>query len=203
MEQSDYYLFHRNINNIIVEDRSSFTRSNKDKYDNKLNNNVPFSNLINDITLNKNITNTNVTNNDINNNIKNNLDNNNRDIANSRISRLSPVNDNTIHIQNDGHVIDFHTNSYKQSISTFNNQRDRYNTQELQPFNKSKYSYQNQNFDINFLNSTGNNSSKIKHSHNQRLQKLGNLPNNSAFPMNNNNNNYLPSQLLPKNTRDL
>ena len=164
----------------ILDERGFFTR-NTEEINTKQE--LPFLTLINNskVIINSN-TNTTFEKNSFE---QGNRNNNNRDIANQRMSQLSPFNNN---------VTDYKyltQGDFKQNNNDFkqNNNFMKINTQNTQTY-----------IDDRNMFSKNNNTSNFKHSHNNRLSELGQLPNNSAFPINNNRNMY---EIKSINTRNL
>ena len=170
----------------ILDERGFFTR-NTEEINTKQE--LPFLTLINN---SKVIINSNTTF-EKNSFEQGNRNNNNRDIANQRMSQLSPFNNNVTDYkyltqgdfkQNNNDFKQNNNNDFKQ-----NNNFMKINTQNTQTY-----------IDDRNMFSKNNNTSNFKHSHNNRLSELGQLPNNSAFPINNNRNMY---EIKSINTRNL
>jgi hypothetical protein len=172
----------------ILDERGFFTR-NTEEINTKQE--LPFLTLINNskVIINSN-TNTTFEKNSFE---QGNRNNNNRDIANQRMSQLSPFNNNVTDYkyltqgdfkQNNNDFKQNNNNDFKQ-----NNNFMKINTQNTQTY-----------IDDRNMFSKNNNTSNFKHSHNNRLSELGQLPNNSAFPINNNRNMY---EIKSINTRNL
>ena len=122
---------------------------------------------------------------------------NNRDIANQRISKLSPFNNNVVNYKYMTPT-DFQYNNNKEK-----NYRDTSNERisSFQSINqKDIKDNSNYFFDERNMFNENKNENDFKQSHNNRLSELGQLPNNSAFPINNQRNLY---EIKSINTRNI
>jgi hypothetical protein len=184
----NFYTSVKNSNReIILEQRGDFTRNTE-----KIENNIPFQNLINNtntmihndnfIDPYFNIANPNNLKNE--NNAKyNNKDNNDNTNNNNNDNTNNNNNDNTNNNNNNNRFTELYTeNNY--IPQNFQNSRDISNERisNIHNYNNQQNVYQ----DINIFNDN-NKKKDFKQANNDRLSRLGQLPNQTAFPLINNN----------------
>ena len=188
----DFYSSRNQTGGInIIEERSYCTRNFEES---NIKKEYPFITLDNNsevIIQNENFRNTTTTAAPMNyNNQQNNISDyedktdNYRDVANQRISELSPFNNNMQDYRYLTH------DDFLMKDTGEKNQRDT-NNERISNFQNIVYSdnksvVKNNFFDERNMFNQTNNEINFKNDHNMRMNQLGQLPSNSAFPVNNN-----------------
>lgn len=189
----DFYSSRNQMGGInILEQRGSFTRNSEES---NIKKEYPFITLVNNseiIMKNENFRNTTTTfaqlnYNDQQNKIHNYKEDsdNYRDIANQRIDKLSPFNNNIMdykYLTHDDFLIN---RKGPQNQRDTNNERIS-NFQNIQiPDINYQINKQNNYLDERNMFNQSHKEINFKHDHNQRISQLGQLPSNCAFPINN------------------
>jgi hypothetical protein len=177
----------------ILEDRGYCTRNSEESNIKKV---YPFITLVNNsevIIKNENFRNATTAAAPMNyNNQQNNItdykenSDNYRDVANQRISELSPFNSNVLDYRYLTHDDFLMKGTGEKNQRDTNNERISSFQNITYPDNNHKSELKNNFFDERNMFNQSNNEINFKHDHNERISQLGQLPSNSAFPVNNN-----------------
>ena len=202
----DFYNSSNQNGGINILDQRGFCTRNSEE--SKIKKDCPFITLINDSEMviknnnfiDQNNNSTQINYNQNNQKLKNNYQKdtiNNRDIANDRISQLSPFNNNITNYQY------LTPNDFQINNNTGKNFRDTSNERisSFQNIDNCNLNTQNHFFDERNMFNNNNNNNDFKESNNDRLSQLGKLPNNTAFPINNNQRKFY--EIKSMNTRNI
>lgn len=190
----DFYSSRNQMGGVnILEQRGFCTRNSEESNVKK---DYPFITLVNNseiIMKNENFRNTTTSAAPINydnqqnknNNYKEDSDNY-RDVANERISQLSPFNNDIMNYRYLTHD-DFLINGKGEKNQRDTNNERISNFQSMQyPDTNTQLNQQDGYFDDRNMFNNSNNEVNFKQDHNNRMSQLGQMPSNSAFPINNN-----------------